>query len=395
MKKTAILLSLLSCLQLHAIGCFSTKSSVDEKKIENMAFIEPVADAPSVIVPTETLVSAFTPIASIATGLNPTYVTYSHNGKFAALTNFNGASVSVYKVDQDSGQFTEIQNSPFATDSQPVWVAYSPCDTFAAVANRSGSLTAYRVHSKTGVFTRVQTLNSSTNSEINIPQSVVYSHDGRFVAVANSGNIELGIDGNVSIYKVHCTTGKLSFVQAVNLGTLLPFVVQYSPDGNFLSVTLQNAVVSNIYAVDHVTGKLEPAPLHFNTGVSPFGVAYSPNGGFAAVANPQDGTVSSYTVNEVTGAFTLSGTVAAGTVNLLVAFSNDNTLAASPSLLGGSVHLYCVDQTSGNFTAIAPIPTGLQSPVGIAFHPSKKYAAVTEEFNNLVHVYSVDTSVCQ
>ncbi len=76
-----------------------------------------------------------------ATESVPTAIAYSPviNGNlFAAITNSGNNSVSVYLVNQTTRAFTPVSGSPFATGADPANIVFSPVldgQLFAAIAN--------------------------------------------------------------------------------------------------------------------------------------------------------------------------------------------------------------------------------------------------------------------
>ena len=78
---------------------------------------------------------------------------------YAAAVNLNDSTASVYFVDKSTGALTEVASSPFATGSGVNEIAFSPVasgDLFAAAVNfASNNISVYKVHHDTGFFTEV------------------------------------------------------------------------------------------------------------------------------------------------------------------------------------------------------------------------------------------------
>ena len=383
--------------------------------------------------------AAFTLLFTFPTGDSPDFVVYSHDRKYAAVTNGADTTVSVYAVDCGTGYFTEIDGSPFPTCSctgsctgtcscagvcsgtgtcsciglYPSSIAYSPNVTYAAVTNAAStvnpssysndSVAVYSVNAETGALTLVQVLTNATNPEIVTPFSIAYSPDGLFAAVANFDNVFF-INDNISIYSVSKVTGKLTLIPSGRVAETGkgPLVVAYSPNGKFAAVTLNEASVVAIFTVDPTTGAFTDE-VDVPTGNFPFGVAYSHNGKFAAVANSADDTVSTYTVDPVSGVFTATTTptVSSGAYPTYVAFSSDDALLAVTNTADGTVTVYCVDPVLGNLTETqlvsnspaVPITTGFEAS-GIQFSPCTDFAAVTSYGADTVSVYDINSGVC-
>src|SRR5262249_44449923 len=105
----------------------------------------------------DTALEVFTPVdGPVAAGLGSRFVAYSHNGKFAAVVNQLAHTLSVYRVDSDSGAFILIQTVDPGSDTAPFEFAYAPCDTFAAVADLNGSILVYSIDCVTGEWSLLQ-----------------------------------------------------------------------------------------------------------------------------------------------------------------------------------------------------------------------------------------------
>jgi 6-phosphogluconolactonase (cycloisomerase 2 family) len=369
MKKTAILFSFLAALLIQPICCFS---------------------------------SVLTKVGSFETGSRPIYVTYSPRGSFAAVANNGDGTVSVYKVNQKSGKFTEVQDSPFSSGAGPAAIAYSPDERHAVVTNYdASSITLFKVDTCTGAFSLIQTLRFATNPEILAPSITSYSPDGRFVAVINTPI--LPANSNISVYNVHPVNGTLSLAATpFSLANFSPSVLDFSPDGKFIAVTLPGLGNQGTrLKIDPVTGALS-SPSNFNTSTTliavPIGVAYSHNGKFAAVANNFDNSLATYVVNPVTGHFfngATPTTVPTGNKPLWVAFSPDDLMAIVTNQADQTLSVYCINQETGVFTPMGAFLTDLQNLYVDAFHPCKNFFAVVGADSNLVNVYKVDSSICQ
>jgi uncharacterized repeat protein (TIGR01451 family) len=184
----------------------------------------------------------------------------------------------------------------------------------------------------------------------------------------------------------------------------IPINVVYSPDGRFAAIPNTGDNTVTVYSVDQTTGAFTPIGLPFPTGSAPELAAYSPDGRFAAVANIVDNTVSVYSVNQLTGVFTPIvavpcplGACPTGTAPFQVVYSPDSRFAAVTNLLDNTVGVYSVDQVTGALTPLAdsPYATG-NTPRGLAYSPNGKFAAVANfdpdsDGMFTVSVYKVNT----
>lgn len=293
------------------------------------------------------------PGSPFAAGADPQQITFSpvvSGGLFAAVPNEVDNTVSVYSVNQTTGEFMPVAG-PFFTDVGPTGIAYSPIvnnQLFAAVSNfTAGTVSVYSVNQTTGVFMPVA--------------------GSPFV----SGN------GPATIAFTPLLTGGL-----------------FAAVPNVIDHTL------SIYSVDQTTGVFTPiAGSPFFAAGNPFGIAFSPivNGNLFAAITDTAGAVRIYSVDQTTGVFTLVSTAVEGGIFLYVAFSpvvSGNLYVAASNFTANEVFVYSVDTTSGALTAVpgSPFATG-GNPEVVAFSPAfgqNLFAGVVNSADNTVSVYSVD-----
>lgn len=349
--------------------------------------------------------ATFAPVDTAETGEKPLFVAYSHSNEYASIANYTDSTISVYCVDKSTGAFTERPFSPVTTGTGPRSLAYSPCDGYLAVCGSGpqnlGSIHIYRSSCKKGALALLQVITQAEDPNLNQPQTIVYSPNGRFAAVTNVGADADPASDSIAIYKVSHSTGKFILPpvqQIINPAEGdRPTGLAYSPDGRFAAVTFLASGRVIVYQVDPVMGKFLN-PQSQNVGFEPTSVAYSQSGKFAAVANSGSNTVSTFTVNQATGQFTptVPATVGAGSAPQHVAYSRDDLVAAVTNRLDGSVTHYCVDPVTGNFTDPVTFPINGDSAevYGLAFAPCSDFAAVTNSTGNLVLIFKVDSSTC-
>jgi 6-phosphogluconolactonase (cycloisomerase 2 family) len=246
------------------------------------------------------------PGSPFAAGSSPTFVAFSpvvSGNLFAAVSNALDNTVSVYTVNTSTGAFSPISLSPFATGKSPYYLAFSPVASgslFAAVSNlEDNTVSVYKVNTITGVFTPVYKSPFSTGSE---PTGVAFSpvvSGNLFAAISNQSS------NTVSVYKVNTTTGVFTPVSGSQFATgSNPTDVAFSPliSGNLFAAVpndVDNTV--SVYKVSIITGVFtQVSGSPFLTGNSPYDIAFSPLASgnlFAVVSNIGDNTVSVYEVN--------------------------------------------------------------------------------------------------
>jgi|GEM_PF-2712848 len=188
-----------------------------------------------------------------STGNGPNSVAFSPvvgGNLFAALTNSNSNTVSVYQVNTTTGVFTAVTGSPFATGNLPHGVAFTPVlsgNLFAAVANYTdGTVSVYQVNTTTGVFTQIAGSPFATGSEAyNVAISSLIG--GNLYAAVPSYN-----GTTASVYLVNTTTGAFTLISTIAVGTTHPANCEFSPlvNGNmFLSTVNQGNNTVSVYQV--------------------------------------------------------------------------------------------------------------------------------------------------
>lgn len=238
--------------------------------------------------------------------------------------------------------------------SQPVDVAFSPNNSFLAIANSSDDTIAIFQVNSSGNVTQI-TGSPYALAAGSIPFTLQYSPNGTLLAVANSGN------NTVSIFTV-ATNGTLTEVSGSPFATgTNPQEVTFSPNGQFLAVSnlLDNTVSIFSIAATGIITPITGSP--FVTGANPQGLTYSPNGQYLAVVNNGDNTVSIFEV-AFDGSIVVLGTYPTGTVPTFAAFSpNGSCLAVSNSTpRPGTISLFTV-ATDGALTETTQSPYALDA----------------------------------
>lgn len=323
---------------------------------------------------------------------------------FAAVPNYNANNISVYTVNQSTGEFTQIIGSPFSTGRNPAWLEYSPIasgNLFAATANTADdTVSVFSVNATTGVFSEVSGSPFLTGGG---PYSIAFSPiaSGNLFAVVS--NTE---DNNLSVYEVNQTTGYFTEVTSSPFFTgIVPYNATFSPIvlGNLYCASvnhIENSV--SVFVVNQVTGMFNPVPgSPFSTGNGPYNVQFTPviNGKlYAAVVNLDNNNVSVYEVNQNTGQFVeiTDSPFPAGSGANQIAFSpivNGHLFASVVDFNDNNISVYEVDPNTGNLIQLSnsPFVTG-GGPDGIAYTPllpDGMFAATANFFDNNVYVYQV------
>ena len=148
------------------------------------------------------------PNAPFAAGTTPQPVTLHRLRPFAYVANAGSANLSAYSVNPSTGEFTIITNlgslppNFFNAGTTPQQVTIDPTGKFALVANSgSDDVSVYEINQSTGELAEVT--GSPFPAGVS-PRRVTVDPTGRFVFVPNSGS------SNVSVYQLNYTTGFLT-----------------------------------------------------------------------------------------------------------------------------------------------------------------------------------------
>jgi len=282
-------------------------------------------------------------------GLGDAYpLTYSPiiEGKYyLAAANYTGDQVVTYSVDSTSGQITEIGS--YAIGYEPNSVAYSPNGQWLAVANYGdpdgGSITVYSVDPSSGTLNSGSTFNYLDITGLNAPGAALYSADNRYIAILNYG------DGKIIVCPVDQNTGAL--------GTALPPVatgtassntfLAYSPDGKWLAATGYEPVVY-VFAAN-ANGTLTPvAGSPFATTAEPYVPTYSPDSTHLAVTC-SDNMVRAFSVN-ANGALTEVAAANTGSYPWNVTYSPNGLWLAVTNVDDADVSVFAVTPSTPGAT---------------------------------------------
>lgn len=106
-------------------------------------------------------------------------------GKFLLVTNWAGASVSVFRLDQNSGQLSLVPGAPFPVDLNPYTVAVHPGGKIVYVGSWSGhSIQVFSFDQNTGTLSWQKSLDVSAQGQA--PIRFEFTADGDYLYVVNN-----------------------------------------------------------------------------------------------------------------------------------------------------------------------------------------------------------------
>jgi 6-phosphogluconolactonase len=244
--------------------------------------------------------------SKIATsGISPTAVTIDPLVKFAYVVNMVSGTISAYTIGQSAstapGELTAV-GSPFVTGTNPVSITiYKDLSgkEYAYVANRlsgTGNIWAYTIDTDTGVLTS-STINPTTSAGNNPNPVTVYEYSsGNACAyVSNIG------DGTISVYTID-SAGSLgsAATQTITAGGTStypnPVVVYEDLSGNaYAYVSDWGDGNIRVYDISSSDGKLSfNSSVNFGTGLTT--VVIDPQYPFAYVSDVATGVVYAFTI---------------------------------------------------------------------------------------------------
>jgi 6-phosphogluconolactonase len=359
-----------------------------------------------------------------ATGVSPSAVSLTADGKFAYVTN-GAASISAFSVNSSTGALTAVAGSPFPVPSvggvtgNPILsMIFNPNGKSLYIKNDggtgTGSLAAFSIDPATGALAPLSgspfTLGTSATGLAGLDPA------GRFLYVANQGTCTVANHCNPSTL----STGSISAfsLDAVGVPTALPglpaitpppYQVSVDPSGRFLyqSSVDANEIIS--YSIDQTTAALTKLqaggtsrsggePVFIGAFVYPGNstpYTFSPK--FAYVPNVSDNTISAYSSDPATGKLTAVGTpFPSGVAPQAVAVSRRGDVAfvasagATPMTTAGTVSAYAINATTGALSGSGgSLPTG-RGPSSLAPDRTGRFLYVANAFDETISGYSVD-----
>ena len=184
----------------------------------------------------------------------PGFLTVDPTGRFLYVSalDSDGATVSMFTINQTTGVLTPTSPATVITDGIPFQVVVTPSGKFAYVVNnlaggdQTVAVSQYTVNSATGVLTQNSSYGVSAGSG---PTAIAVDPTSRFAYVVNR------LDNTVSMYAIDPNTGNLTLNSTATNPTATiatgtePFRIDFDPAGKFLYVTNEGSAAS-IYTVN-------------------------------------------------------------------------------------------------------------------------------------------------
>lgn len=231
----------------------------------------------------------------------------------------NPGGLRAYSINMADGALTPITLSTYAGFNHPAGVTVHPQGQFVYTPNFEGqSVSAFRIDSN-GALSGGTNYSTNYGGSLNgqNPAQIAFTPDGRFAYTANKESL------SITAFSVNTTTGALTAIQNVP-GGIDPISLAVDPSGRSLYVA-NNALPDDpaTPAVENNPGTVTMFPINSNgtlgastsyvADILPQSVVVDGSGGAVYVANSGANNVQIFTRNTTTGALTLARTVAAGT----------------------------------------------------------------------------------
>jgi Tol biopolymer transport system component len=321
-------------------------------------------------------------IGGTGTGMWPVSVSWSPDGRFLAVVNWNSNSLQIFSF--SGGYISATPVGSASTGLSPVLAVWSPDGRFIAVVNETSSTLQLQIFSVTsGVpsSTPVGAVNTGT-----VPVSVSWSPDGRFLAVVNYGGDTL------QIFSFNGFGNPILVGTATGLNS--PQSVSWSPDGRFIAVVNSNSSTLQLQIFSVTGGVPSSTPVGtVTTGTQPESVSWSPDGRFLAVVNASSNSLQIFSFYGGNPAIVGSQNTGSGSSPYSVSWSPDGRFLAVVSEGIQSLQIFRFSGV-GNPTQVGGnIPTG--QAYSVSWSPDGRFIAVVNSNNSTVQAFGVNYIVSQ
>jgi 6-phosphogluconolactonase len=269
--------------------------------------------------------------ATVPTGWFPQGIAIDPLGRFVYTANTDDSTVSMFTINQTTGVLTPTTPAsvstliPGQTLSDPGFLTVDPTGRFlyvSALDSNGATVSMYTINQTTGLLTPTSPARVLTGGT---PFQVVVDPSGKFAYVVNNLSGGEATDG-VWQYTINSVTGVLTpnAPAAVAAGNA-PTEIAVDPTSRFAYVVNRQDNTVSMYTIDPKTGNLTLNSTAANptatiaTGTEPFRIDFDPTGKFVYVTN-EGSAASIYTVNN-DGTLTNAGVTGVATGGLSTAIT--------------------------------------------------------------------------
>ena len=325
------------------------------------------------------------------TGDGPAAVATSPTGDGVYVANFLDGTISVFGADVVTGALTPLPTVTAEVGARDLAV-HPGGEWFYALNGLSGEISRYAVESGTGELNRL----SPDTGLGGMAQAMAIDPMGDYLFVT------VGDALSISVFEIDGETGDLEFVHSVPT-PMVPADLVVDPSGRFVYVPSGTHYISG-FELDTTKGMLTSipgSPFTVGTGTpTPMSAAVSANGRFLYTANSLDDEVGQFAIDSESGALTelAPESLAAGTSPRAIAVAAQDGFVLVTNL--GSLDMHAFAPDAGGALASTPLAPIVQTgvdPVAIAVAPAytplssrSDFVYVTDEISDGVSGYDAD-----
>jgi len=309
-------------------------------------------------------------------------------------------SISVFKVNTNSGALTEVTGSPFVLSGGPAWISVDPSGKYLYACSSATDLVyGFNIDQTTGVLTALSRGSAVLTGDYPVVVLTIPSAEkpgaratfkSKYVYVPSSDNSLYG-------YAIDPETGKLTAVPGspvASFGTGLAAAAA-TPDGRRVYTVNTGSNYLAPYDIDPTTGKLTLGPSMVGTNTGPSLLAFDAAGQNGYVLSPGASTLIAYPVDSTTGMFNSGGGVSfpAGAAPVAVAVAETGRFVFG--IRDSMVETY--QSHLGTVATAVLNPPGVSAAAdALAVHPSGRFVYVANaDASGTIQTFSVATAGLQ
>jgi 6-phosphogluconolactonase len=186
-------------------------------------------------------------------------ITVDPGNHFALVCDLGLDQVLVFKINPEKGSLMPNDPPFFKTTPGigPRHLAFQPNGRFAyMISELACTMTAYRFDPNSGTLVEMQslsTLPAGVPMQTNyVAAEVVVHPSGKFVYGSTRGH------NSIAAYRIDPDSGKMTLIEIVPSGGLIPRSFNIAPSGRFLLAANQDSGTVNEFRIDPDTGRLTP-----------------------------------------------------------------------------------------------------------------------------------------
>jgi 6-phosphogluconolactonase len=245
-------------------------------------------------------------------GDNPVYVSVHSSGRWAAIANYTGGSLSAFAIQADGSLLPyrqSIQHTGHSVDTARQTkphvhsVLFSPDERYLYAQDLgTDEITIYRWEGASMADSLLRVAGVVRLPAGSGPRHLTFHPNGKIAYLVE----EMG--GCVDVYRYHSESGKLDSLQriashiAAAKGPFAGADLHVSPDGRFLYVSnraSENTIT--IFSIDPATGRLQTVGYQPVFGKEPRNFTLDPSGRYLLVANQNSNNIVIFRVDRQTG----------------------------------------------------------------------------------------------